>query len=283
MPVKATPSGPAARVLATEDFLADFTRQIVGDRMQVRFLVPTGIDPRGYEPTPGDAADAADARLIVANGAGLDSFVGTLAAAAGGNRPVLEASHGLVSRSAANGAIDPYFWLDPSMAVRYVQNIRDALSRVDPAGEKTFGAHADAYIHQLRELDAWIADQVSSVPEENRALVTNTESLGYFADRYGFRIVGIVIPAVDGEASPTAKQVAGMAESLKATGAPAAFLEMEGGSRLARQASLESGVPVVTGLYTRTLTDSSGPAPTYLEMMRHDVTTIVRALGGGSS
>jgi ABC-type Zn uptake system ZnuABC Zn-binding protein ZnuA len=285
MPGKAgaTPSGPAARVLATEDFLADFTRQIVGDRMQVTSLVPTGIDPRGYEPTPRDAADAAGARLIVANGAGLESFVGTLVAAAGGDRPVLEASHGLVSRSVAEGAIDPYFWLDPAMAVRYVQNIRDALSRVDPAGEKTYGANADAYIHELRELDAWIADQVSAVPEENRALVTNTESLGYFADRYGFRIVGIMIPPVDAEESPTAKQVAGMAESLKATGAPAAFLEMEGGSRLARQASLESGVPVVTGLYTRTLTDSSGPAPTYLEMMRHDVTTIVRALGGGSS
>ncbi len=166
------------------------------------------------------------------------------------------------------------------MVVRYLQNIRDALSRVDPAGEKTYGANADAYIKQLRELDAWVAGQVAAIPAEKRLLVTNHESLGYFADRYGFHIVGTVIPSVSSEASPTARQLARLVDGLKKAGAPAVFLEVGGNPQLARQVAQEAGVPVVTELYTHSLTDGSGPAPTYLDLMRYDVKTIVDALTG---
>jgi ABC-type Zn uptake system ZnuABC Zn-binding protein ZnuA len=283
-------------VVAVENFLADFTRQVAGDRVEVRSLIPLGVDPHGYEPTPQDVAAVAGARLIVVNGAGLESFIEKLLANAGGDRPLVEASHGLVSRSAREGEVleggviatgptsepDPHFWLDPVMAVRYVQNIRDALSRIDPAGEKIYGANADAYIRQLRDLDAWIAGQVATIPPEKRALVTNHESLGYFADRYGFRIIGTVIPSVSTEASPTARQLARLVDGLKAVGAHAVFLEVGASPQLARQVAQEAGIPVVTELYTHSLTDSSGPAPTYLDMMRYDMKTIVDALAGGS-
>jgi manganese/iron transport system substrate-binding protein len=166
------------------------------------------------------------------------------------------------------------------MAVRYVQNIRDALSRVDPAGEKIYGANADAYIRQLRELDAWIAGQVAAIPAEKRLLVTNHESFGYFADRYGFRIVGTVIPSVSTEASPSARQLVQLVDGLKASGARAVFVEAGGNPQLARQVAQEAGIPVVTELYTHSLTDGSGPAPTYLDLMRYDVKTIVDALTG---
>ena len=224
----ARPSVPVAPapVIAVENFLADLTRQVTGTRLEVRSLVPFGVDPHGYEPTPQDIAAVARARLIVVNGAGLESFISTLISNAGGDRPLVEASDGLAGRGA-----DPHFWLDPVMVVRYVQNIRDALSRIDPAGEKTYGANGDAYIRQLRELDSWIEAKVSAIPAEKRFLITDREGLGYFADRYGFRIVG------------TAR-----------------------GPQLA--------------LYIYSLTDSSGPAPTYLEMMRYDVTMIVDALAG---
>jgi ABC-type Zn uptake system ZnuABC Zn-binding protein ZnuA len=285
-----------APVVAIENFLADFTRQVAGDRLEVRSLIPPGVDPHGYEPTPQDVAAVARARLIVVNGAGLESFISKLLATAGGDRPVVEASHGLVSRSAREGEVleggviaagptsepDPHFWLDPVMAVRYVQNIRDALSRIDPAGEKTFGANADAYIRQLRDLDAWIAAQVAVITPEKRSLVTNHESLGYFADRYGFRIIGTVIPSVSTEAAPTARQLARLVDGLKAAGARAVFLEVGASPQLARQVAQEAGIPVVTELYTHSLTDSSGPAPTYLDMMHVDVKAIVDALGGGS-
>ena len=197
-------SAGTAPVIAIENFLADITRQVAGDRMEVRSLIPAGVDPHSYEPTPQDVAAVAGARLIVVNGAGLESFLAKLIQTAGQDRPVLEASHGLISRTAREGEVleggtiatgpstdpDPHFWLDPVMVVRYVQNIRDELSRIDPAGEKTYGANADAYIRKLRGLDAWIASEVAKIPAERRELVTNHETFGYFADRYGFRIIG---------------------------------------------------------------------------------------------
>ena len=290
----AAPNAPEP-VIAVESFLADFTRQVAGTRLEVRSLVPFGVDPHGYEPTPQDIAAVARARLIVVNGAGLETFISKLISNAGGDRPMVEASAGLASRSAREGEVleggviatgptsepDPHFWLDPVMAVRYVQNIRDALSRVDPAGEPTYGVNADAYIRQLRELDAWISGQVAAIPPEKRALVTNHESLGYFADRYGFHIVGTVIPSVSSKASPTARQLARLVDGLKKAGARAVFLEVGGSPQLARQVAQEAGIPVVTELYTHSLTDASGPAPSYLDMMRYDVKTIVEALTGG--
>jgi ABC-type Zn uptake system ZnuABC Zn-binding protein ZnuA len=111
-------------------------------------------------------------------------------------------------------------------------------------------------------------------------LVTNHESLGYFADRYGFRIVGTVIPSVSTEASPTARQLVRLVDGLKKSGSRAVFLEVGGNPQLARQVAQEAGIPVVTELYTHSLTDGAGPAPTYLDLMRYDVKTIVDALTG---
>ena len=146
----------------------------------------------------------------------------------GSERPrVVEACAGLVPREAGEGGgrrsheTDPHFWLDPLSVVRYAENIRDALSELDPAGADAFRANAAAYAEQLRELDRWIAGEVSADPAERRLLVTNHESLGYFADRYGFRIVGTVIPSVSSGATPSAKELAALVGVLKQTGAPA--------------------------------------------------------------
>jgi ABC-type Zn uptake system ZnuABC Zn-binding protein ZnuA len=264
-----SPGGRGAPVIAVETFLADFARQVSGDRLAVRSLIPDGVEPHGYEPTPQDIAAVTDARMLVVNGAGLEGFLSKLLANAGGNRPVVEASAGLTSRTAREGEAregggmtggaaadaDPHFWLDPVLAVRYVQNIRDGFIRIDPAGEAVYRANSDAYIARLQELDRWIRSKVDLIPPSERMLVTNHESLGYFADRYGFRIIGTVIPSVSTEASPTARQ-------------------------LARQVAEEAGIKVVTELYTHSLSEATGPAPTYLAMMHTDVNTIVGALTG---
>jgi len=283
-----------APVVAVETFLADFTRQVAGDRLTVKSLIPAGVEPHGYEPTPQDIAAVADARLLVVNGAGLEAFLARLLANAGGGRPVVEASAGLVSRTAREGEVtegsgmaagpsaepDPHFWLDPVLAIRYVQNIRDGLIRIDPAGEAAYRTNAEAYIARLRGLDVWIKSRVAAIAPAQRMLATNHESLGYFADRYGFRIIGTVIPSVSTEASPTARQLARLVDGLKAAGARAVFLEAGGNPQLARQVAEESGIKVVTELFTHSLSDASGPAPTYLDMMRTDVNAIVGALAG---
>ena len=162
--------------------------------------------------------------------------------------------------------------------VRYVENIRDGLSQADPAGKESYAQNADAYIARLQDLDGWIRQQVAQVPPERRLLVTNHESLGYFADRYGLRIVGTIIPSTSSEASPSAQQLVRLIEVIKSTHAPAVFLETGANPQLARQVSQETGVKVVTDLYTHSITPAGGDAPTYLDMMKYNTLAIVNAL-----
>jgi ABC-type Zn uptake system ZnuABC Zn-binding protein ZnuA len=278
----------SARVIAAETFLADIAREVAGDRIAVPALLPPGVDPHAWEPAPRDAAAVAAARLLIVSGAGLEAFLSPLLHGLGAGGPrVVEASAGLAPRvpregepaaDAGQGEIDPHFWLDPLNVIRYAENIRDALSGLDPAGTATFRANASAYAEKLRELDRWIAGEVAGIPPDRRLLVTNHESLGYFADRYGFRVVGAVIPSVSTGSTPSAKQLAALVGVVRAAGVKVLFVEDGGDPRLARQLADEAGVRLVTGLATHSLTGPEGAAPTYLAMMRADVRLIVDAL-----
>jgi len=285
-PASAPATGkPALNVLATETFLADIAQNVAGSRVKVGALMPMGVDPHAFEPTPADIRQVADSHLLIVNGAGVEEFLAKLLQNAGGKRLVVEASKGLTSRKPgvgepvdADNPVDPHFWLDPNNVVQYVDNIRDGLSQADPDGAATYAANADAYIAKLKELDRWIAAQVAPLPPARRLLVTNHESLGYFADRYGFKIIGAIIPSVSTEASPSAQQLAQLVDHIKATHAPAIFLETGANPQMAQQVARETGIQVVTELYTHSLTDANGPAPTYIDMLKYDVKAIVDAL-----
>ena len=289
-PKAATPAPAAApgtpKVLAVETFLADIAQNVAGDRLTVEALIPIGVDPHAFEPTPTDIRKVAESQVLIANGAGVESFLQKLLENAGGKRLIIEAATGLTSRQPQDGELldadhggnDPHFWLDPIQVIKYTENIRDGLSQIDPAGKDIYAKNAEAYINKLRELDTWIAGQVQQVPEARRLLVTNHESFGYFADRYGFRVVGTVIPSVSTGASPSAQQLAQLVDRLKATHAPAIFLEMGANTQLADQLAAETGITVVTDLYTHSVTEPGGVAPTYIEMMRQNVQKVVAAL-----
>lgn len=291
------PTNPAAErppsVLAVETFLADVTQNVAGDRLTVQALIPLGLDPHAFEPTPQDVAHVADSQVLVINGGGVEEWLTKVLDNAGGEHQVIDASNGLTMRTPgpnevseehqageeqAHEAGDPHFWLDPNNVVHYVESIRDGLIQADPAGEAIYTQNASAYIAQLNELDGWIRTQVEQIPAERRLLVTNHESLGYFADRYGFTIVGAIIPSVSTNASPSAQQLAGLVQQIQESGAPAIFLETGANEQLAQQLSSETGVKVVTGLYSHSVSAADGPAPTYLAMMRYNVTAIVDAL-----
>jgi len=173
---------------------------------------------------------------------------------------------------------DPHFWLAPQNVIRYVENIRNGLSQADPEGTTIYAANADAYVAQLRELDRWIEDQVKQIPVERRLLVTNHESLGYFADRYGFKIIGTIVPGVSTDASPSAQQLARLIDRIKATGTRAIFLETGTNPQLPREVARETGVKVVAELYTHSSTEPDGPAPSYIAMMKYDTMAVVNAL-----
>lgn len=274
-----TNSDGALRVLTSTNFLADITQNIAGDRIQVESLLPFGADPHAYQAAPSDVAKITKSDLLILNGLEYELFVKSLLENAGGERLIIEASAGLSPREDAGNehGVDPHMWLDPNRVITYVENIRAGLIQVDAQGAETYNTNADAYINQLKELDAWIVEQVNTIPAERRLLVTNHEATGYFAERYGFEVVGTVIPSLSTDAGTSAKEMAALIEQIKASGAPAIFLGEVENPDLANQIADETGVKVVDDLYLESLTDGP-PAATYIEMMKHNVMRIVEAL-----
>ena len=274
------------QVLAVETFLADIAQNVAGERAQVHALIPIGLDPHAYEPTPRDVRAVADSDVLIANGAGFEAFLARVLQTVDGKRVVIEASAGLVSRQPGAGEVqdqehtqgDPHYWLDPNNVARYVANIRDGLSAADAQGATYYAANADAYEMQLKELDHWVSDQVQQIPAERRLLVTNHESLGYFADRYGFAVIGTLIQSVSTGAAPSAQELSRLTQRMQRLGVKAIFLETGANPQLARQIAQAAGVHVVTELYTHSISAPGGPAPTYIEMIRYNTRAIVEAL-----
>jgi ABC-type Zn uptake system ZnuABC Zn-binding protein ZnuA len=269
-------------IVTTTVYLADITQSITGGRLTVGSLIPTGVDPHAFEPTPSVSKMIADSRAVILDISGLSPLLdGFITSSVRSGRLIVEAAHGLPGRATGHGdtgqagPVDPHFWLDPVNVLTYVTNIRDALIKIDPEGAAIYTANATAYTDKLRELDAWIKEQVERIPEARRLLVTNHESFGYFADRYGFTVVGTVFEGLSAESAPSAQQVATLINEIRTTGAPAIFLETGSNADLAKQVAAETGVKVVTDLHTH---DLGKEAPTYIDMMRWNVDRIVDAL-----
>ncbi len=281
-----TPTG-TPNVLAVETFLADIAQNVAGDLFVVNSLIPLGSDPHAFEPTPQDVAVMSDADLILINGRGFEEWLDPILTSLPADAHIVECSAGLTARTPGTGETalldpdhtqgDPHFWLDPLNVIQYVYNIRDAFISIDPQNQAEYQANAEAYIRQLTNLNDWIVTQVAQIPPEDRYLVTNHESLGYFADRYGFQIVGAIIPSVSSGASPSAQQLADLVDRIQATGVRGIFLETGSNPQLADQIAAETNLNV-TDLFTHSLSAPDGPAPTYIAMMQYNTTAIVNAL-----
>lgn len=269
----------APELLTTSTILADVARNVAGDRLTVGSLLPAGADPHSYQLTPQDTAKISKSKVLVINGAGYERFLEVSLASAEGSRTLIDASTSLPVRSEPeNGqGADPHLWLDPTNVIVYAENIRDGLSQFDPAGADLYRANASVYIAQLEELGAWINGQITQIPPARRLLVTNHEALGYFAEKYGFTVVGTVIESFSSDASPSAEQMAALVEQIKLYEAPAIFLDAADNPALAQQIAAETGVQVVTDLHIESLTDGA-PAATYIEMMKHNVTRMIEVL-----
>jgi ABC-type Zn uptake system ZnuABC Zn-binding protein ZnuA len=259
-------------VVAVESFLTDIAQHVAGDQFVVETLIPPGTDPHTFQPTPLDVAKIANSQVLIANGAGLEEWLQEILDNAGGERLVIEASQGLTGNSTRPG--DPHFWLDPNYVIHYAEEIRDGYIQIDPQGTAIYTQNTAEYIAELKALDAWIAVQVDRIPPQRRILVTNHESFGYFADRYGFKIIGTIIPSVSTVSSPSVQQIVQLIEAIKETRAPAIFLETGTNPQLAEQVAREAGVEVIKDLYTHSPIMVGG----YIAMMRYNTQTIVDAL-----
>jgi len=269
------------RSLCTTTIVGDVAAHVAGTDLAVDALLPPGADPHTFEATPSDLARIAHADVIFENGAGLEEFLLPLLAAA--DARVVDLSAGLALRTVsadtvhAEGRNDPHVWFDPAHVIAWVDVAAAVLVRLDPEHAAAYEARAAAYQESLRELDAWIVEQVSRIPTANRRLVTDHDALGYFTDRHGFQLVGTAIPGSSALSEPSAREIAALEDCVLGTGGSAVFVGTTVNPALAAQVAADTGAQLVL-LYTGSLSDPQGPALTYIDLVRYDVAQIVSAL-----
>lgn len=261
--------GGGPQVLATTTILADMTKQVAGDRMTVGSIVPAGGHVEEYEPRPDDARRVSDARLIVTNGLDLDVWVEPLLRNAKSGTPVVVVTDGLADIDG-----NPHMWFDPALARGYVEAIRDALIALDPQERDAYTSRAKAYTDQLVGLESELQAKVATIPADRRKLVTSHDAFPYLAEAFGFEIVGFAEP--EPGKPPSAGELAGLVEKVRAAKVPAIFSEAGGSSQLAETVAKETGAKVVTDLPTDSLLER--PADSYIGLMRVAVDKIVAAL-----
>lgn len=280
-------------VVATTSIVGDIVMRVGGDLVNVTVLLPTGSDPHSYQPTPQDVVKISRATLIFANGAGLEEFLQNLIESAGASERLVNVSEGIELKDFGahedkeeqkNGTEvhsqedgDPHTWVDPNNVIMWVENIQTKLEQIDPDNSATYRTNAERYITQLKELDAWIREQVKAVPTENRKLVTDHMVFGYFADRYGFEQIGAIIPGYSTLASPSAQDIAAIEDAIRGLGVRAVFVGKSINPTIAQRVAEDTGVKLVF-LYHGSLSEAGEPADSYLNYMRYNVTQIVNAL-----
>ena len=266
-------------VVATFSILADFARNVGGERIEVTALVGPNGDTHVYQPKPADAKELGAARLILVNGLGLEGWIDRLIKASGAKAPVVVAANGIKPqqmREEGRLELDPHAWQSIANAKIYVANIRDALIAADPEGASAYRANADTYLGKLDALDKEVRAEIAKIPPGRRQIITTHDAFGYFGTAYGFRF--IAPEGVSTETEASARDVAKIIRQIKASNIPAVFLENVTDPRLVRNIATESGAKVGGTLYSDALSSPDGPAATYIEMMHNNIRELSAAL-----
>jgi zinc/manganese transport system substrate-binding protein len=262
-------------VVASFSILADFARAIGGDRVDVMTLVGPNADVHVYTPAPSDAKTIAGAKLVIVNGLGLEGWLPRLVQSAGGKATIVVASTGIAPLKRGAEA-DPHAWQSVPNAKIYVANIRDALAAADPADAAAFHANAGRYLAELDALDTEVRAAVANIPSERRKVISTHDAFGYFAEAYGIAFIAPL--GVSTETEPSARDIAGIIGQIKQAKIPAVFLENMSDDRLIGRIAAESGAKLGGTLYSDALTSEKGDAPTYIAMVKHNITALTSAL-----
>ncbi|MDN4983371.1 metal ABC transporter substrate-binding protein [Bradyrhizobium arachidis] len=275
--VIASPLHAAERlnVVASFSILGDFVRNVGGDRVNVTTLVGPDSDVHVYTPAPSDAKRIARAKLVVVNGLGLEGWLPRLVQSSGSKAQVVTASAGIAPLKLGSAA-DPHAWQSIPNAKIYVTDIANALAATDPDDADFFRTQAKTYQERLEALDREVRDAVAKIPPERRKVISTHDAFGYFAAEYGIQFIAPL--GVSTETEPSARDIAAIIGQIKAQRIPAVFLENISDDRLIRQIAAETGAKVGGTLISDGLTGEKGPAPTYIDMVRHNIKALTSAL-----
>ena len=276
-------SGGLLKVVATTNIIGDVVSNIGGDTIELTMLIEPGQDPHSFEPTPSTLASVENANVIFVNGFDLEeSLLDDIDAVAKG--PVIPVSDGIESISAAHTARanDPHVGFDPTNVLIWVDNIEKHLSIVDPSNEHDYHVRAEAYRERLKNLDQSIRRQVASLPAGVRKLVTDHHVFGYFADEYGFKIIGTILPGLSTSADASARSVADLVELLEDEGIFTLFVGSTASKSLENLADtiaseLGEEVRIVKTL-TGSLSIHGEAGDTYIGYMEYNIRQIMNGL-----
>ncbi len=265
------------KVLTTFTILADMAQNVAGDSAVVESITKPGSEIHGYEPTPRDIVRAQDADLILWNGLNLERwferFFSNLKSV-----PNAVLTEGIEPMSITDGPYagkpNPHAWMSPANAISYVENIRRALCRLDPANQASYTANAAAYTKKLRALDEPLRAKLATIPAKQRWLVTSEGAFSYLCRDYGLR--PLFLWPVNADAQGTPQQVQAVIDSVRANQIPVVFSESTVSDKPAVQVAAESGARYGGVLFVDSLTDASGPAPTFLRLLEKNAETITK-------
>jgi manganese/iron transport system substrate-binding protein len=275
--------GEKLRLVCSTTQVADFVRQVVGDRCHVDCILSPGADPHLYETKPGDAQLVGKANLCFDNGLHLEGkdWMRTLAETAG--KPIVTCTEGVEPLKLSDGKEeyhDPHAWFSITNAATYVNNIQRAMIDLDPAGAEQYKSRARLYLDQLRALHLWTQREVTKVPPAKRILVTSHDAFQYFCAEHGFKSaapVGWSTGEEVGAGLTPAKRKATV-DSIRSFGVKAIFVETSVNPKLIREIASEAGVSIGGELYSDSMGPPDSAGETYIGMMRENVLTIVGAL-----
>jgi ABC-type Zn uptake system ZnuABC Zn-binding protein ZnuA len=275
-------------VVATTTQIGDWVREVGGTAVSVHQILQPNTDPHEYEPRPSDVEDTAGAKLVFLNGDNLDQWMEQVVSDSGSDAKMVDLGAVVPDRlpGESSGAeaskYDPHWWHDPRNAEAAVEEIERQLAKAEPAEARPFKSNADAYLAQLRKLDASIGQCIDSVPPGQRKLVTDHDAFGYFANRYGIEVVGAIIPSQTTQAQPSAKDLSDLIDLIEREDVKAVFPESSLSPKVAEAIASQTGASADYTLYGDTLGPVGSPGATYVQMEEANADAMVRGFTGGA-
>ncbi|NEO45611.1 metal ABC transporter substrate-binding protein [Moorena bouillonii] len=270
-------------VVTTSTIITDWTKQVGGDEIELTGILKPGADPHVYEPVPADTIALEQANLILYNGYNLEPALIKLIKSAGVNIKTFavgEVVSPLDFEYEGKKEPDPHVWGDAKNAIAMVNAIRDQLIELSPEDKEEFTKNAAQLTAELKKLDAWIIQQIQTIPKKHRYLVTTHDAFQYYASAYGIPVAGTLI-GISTEEQPSAQTVKGLADAIKKIGVPAIFAETTINPALINTVAQEAGVKLAPQeLYSDSLSVPGSEADTYIKMLITNTQTVVEALGG---
>ncbi len=275
-PTPAQAAGKPKRVLTTFTIIADMAQNVAGDAAVVESIIKPGAEIHEYEPTPLDIVKAQSADLVLWNGFGLERWFEKFFSNVKGV-PSVVVTEGIepmgITEGPYNGKPNPHTWMSPANALVYVENIRKALGKIDPANAAIYDRNAAAYAEELKAIDGPLRKKLGEIPPEQRWLVSSEGAFSYLNRTYGMK--ELYLWPVNADAEGTPQQVRKVIDLVRANKIPVVFSESTISDKPMRQVAKETGARYGGVLYVDSLTGPDGPAPTYLKLLEANAKRIV--------